>query len=48
MDNCIGSGTTAVVVINTNRNFIGVEISKECCAVVNERINNLQQVLQVI
>lgn len=25
LDNCIGSGTTAVACINTNRNFIGIE-----------------------
>lgn len=25
LDNCIGSGTTAVAAINTNRNFIGIE-----------------------
>ncbi|MDA2619233.1 site-specific DNA-methyltransferase [Bacillus cereus] len=48
LDNCIGSGTTAVAALNTNRNFIGFEISKEYCVAANERINNLQQVLQVI
>ncbi|WP_242270989.1 site-specific DNA-methyltransferase [Bacillus cereus group sp. BfR-BA-01425] len=48
LDNCIGSGTTAVAAINTNRNFIGFEISKEYCAAANQRIDNLQQVLQVI
>ncbi len=48
LDNCIGSGATAVAAINTNRNFIGFEISEEYCAAANERINNLQQVLQVI
>ncbi|WP_257144847.1 DNA-methyltransferase [Bacillus thuringiensis] len=48
LDNCIGSGTTAVAAINTNRNFIGFEISKEYCAAANQRINNLQQTLQVI
>ena len=25
LDNCIGSGTTAIAAINTNRNFIGIE-----------------------
>ena len=29
LDNCMGSGTTAVACINTNRNFIGFEITKE-------------------
>ena len=27
LDNCIGSGTTAIVCINTKRNFIGIELS---------------------
>lgn len=48
LDNCIGSGTTAVAAINTNRNFIGFEISEEYCTAANQRIDNLQQVLQVI
>lgn len=48
LDNCMGSGTTAVAAINTNRNFIGFEISEEYCAVANRRIDNQQQVLQVI
>ncbi len=29
LDNCIGSGTTAIACINTNRNFIGFEKNKE-------------------
>ena len=44
LDNCIGSGTTAIACINTSRNFIGIEkdekyynISKER---INERLNN--------
>ncbi|MDW4537107.1 site-specific DNA-methyltransferase [Bacillus cereus] len=48
LDNCIGSGITAVAAINTNRNFIGFEISEEYCAAANRRIDNLQQVLQAI
>lgn len=31
LDNCIGSGTTAVAAIRTNRRFIGIEISEEYC-----------------
>lgn len=48
LDNCMGSGTTAVAAINTNRNFIGFEKDSEIHAAANRRINNLQQVLQVI
>ena len=29
LDNCIGSGTTAIACINTNRNYIGFELNKE-------------------
>ena len=28
LDNCIGSGTTAIACLNTNRNFIGFELDK--------------------
>ncbi|WP_242273355.1 site-specific DNA-methyltransferase [Bacillus cereus group sp. BfR-BA-01538] len=48
LDNCMGSGTTAVAAINTNRNFVGFEKDSEIHAAANQRINNLQQVLQVI
>ena len=38
LDNCIGSGTTAIACINTGRNFIGFEIDKHYCDIANERI----------
>ena len=38
LDNCIGSGTTAVACIKTNRRFIGMELSEEYCKIANERI----------
>ena len=38
LDNCIGSGTTAITCIRTNRNFIGMELSEEYCKIANERI----------
>lgn len=31
LDNCMGSGTTAVACINTGRNFIGFELDKNYC-----------------
>ena len=40
LDNCIGSGTTAIACINTGRNFIGFEINKHYCEIANERIRN--------
>lgn len=39
LDNCIGSGTTAVACINTNRNYIGFELNKEYYEVAKNRIN---------
>jgi len=39
LDNCIGSGTTAVACINTNRNYIGFELNKEYYELAKNRIN---------
>jgi len=38
LDNCIGSGTTAIAAINTGRNFIGIEQDKEYVDIANKRI----------
>lgn len=38
LDNCIGSGTTAVAAINTGRNFIGIEREEEYVKIANKRI----------
>lgn len=38
LDNCMGSGTTGVARINTNREFIGIEKSKEYFEIANKRI----------
>lgn len=40
LDNCIGSGTTAVACINTDRNYIGFELDAEYYNVCKERIEN--------
>lgn len=39
LDNCIGSGTTAVACINTNRNFIGMEKDEKHYCTAIKRIN---------
>jgi len=38
LDPFMGSGTTAVGCINTNRNFIGFELDKKYCDIANERV----------
>jgi len=38
LDPFMGSGTTAIACINTNRNFIGFELDKHYCDIANERI----------
>ena len=38
LDNCMGSGTTAIACMNTNRNYIGFEISKEYFDIAEKRI----------
>lgn len=38
LDNCIGSGTTAVACINTKRNFIGIELEEKYYNIANKRI----------
>lgn len=39
LDNCVGSGTTAIAAINTNRNFIGIEREMEYVEIANRRID---------
>ena len=38
LDNCIGSGTTAVACINTGRNFIGFELEEKYYQIALDRI----------
>ena len=38
LDPFMGSGTTAIACINTNRNFIGFELDKQYCEIANERV----------
>ncbi|GAH01884.1 unnamed protein product, partial [marine sediment metagenome] len=43
LDNCIGSGTTAIASINTNRNFIGMELDENYFNIANERIKTVKE-----
>ncbi|HET9721737.1 MAG TPA: site-specific DNA-methyltransferase [Candidatus Saccharimonadales bacterium] len=38
LDPFMGSGTTAIAAINLNRDYIGIDISKEYCDMANDRI----------
>ncbi len=42
LDNCIGSGTTAIACKKLNRDFIGIEISKEYCEIAKRRLGNTE------
>ena len=42
LDNTMGSGTTGVACINTNRNFIGMELDENYFNIAKERIENTQ------
>ncbi len=44
LDNCIGSGSTAVACINTGRNYIGIELQQEYVDIANKRINELKHI----
>ena len=38
LDNCIGSGTTAVAAIRTGRHYIGFEIEQAYCEIAERQI----------
>jgi DNA modification methylase len=43
LDFTIGSGTTAIACINTNRNFIGIEKEEKYCEIARERIKQAKK-----
>lgn len=43
LDNCMGSGSTGVACINTNRNFIGIELDNNYYNIAKQRINEAMQ-----
>jgi site-specific DNA-methyltransferase (adenine-specific) len=40
LDNCMGSGSTAIAAINTNRNYVGYEMNEEY---YNKSINRIKE-----
>ena len=41
LDNCMGSGSTGVACVNSNRNFIGIELDERYFNIAKERIESL-------
>lgn len=39
LDNCMGSGSTGVACVNTNRDFIGIELDENYFNIAQKRIN---------
>lgn len=39
LDNCMGSGSTGVACVNTNRDFIGIELDKKYFEIAQDRIH---------
>lgn len=44
LDNCMGSGSTGVACMNTNRNFIGIELDKNYFEIAKKRIEDVQNI----
>jgi site-specific DNA-methyltransferase (adenine-specific) len=48
LDCTIGSGTTAVAAINTNRRFIGIELDAKYCEIARKRVDDARLALDNI
>ena len=46
LDNCMGSGTTGIACVNTNRSFLGMELNDEYFNIAKERIKQRLEELQ--
>ena len=42
LDNCMGSGSTGVGCVNTNRNFIGIELDEKYFKIAERRIKDAE------
>lgn len=43
LDNCMGSGSTGVACLHTNRHFIGMELDKHCFEIAKDRMEKEEQ-----
>ena len=43
LDNCMGSGSTGVVCVNINRDFIGMELDEKYFKIAEERIKTAEK-----
>lgn len=47
LDNCMGSGSTGVACVNTNRNFIGIELNENYFDIAKKRIEEAKHIVEV-
>ena len=45
LDNCMGSGSTGVAALNTNRNFIGIESDSDYYKIASDRIKDSESIV---
>jgi site-specific DNA-methyltransferase (adenine-specific) len=41
LDNCMGSGSTGIACVNTNRKFIGMELDEKYFKIAEDRISSI-------
>lgn len=47
LDNCMGSGSTGVACMNTNRNFIGIELDENYFNIAKQRIEEAEKAVNI-
>ena len=43
IDNCMGSGSTGVACVNTNRQFVGIELNDKYYEIAENRIREVYE-----